>query len=178
MTDLPINPRIKLIFKGAFLTDHYDATATNHMFFYLTLHNDDDTVKNISEIYKIATAELQDIDEVKQIKRHQVIPLDEVDYEALQQNNTVMKVNLLTNLEESFSINLVYDSSPLNKDIGILCAAVILLSLYVLIIWELVHRTFAAMIASTMAIGKIIDFLLILSLIKFVFCISKVYWPP
>lgn len=51
-------------------------------------------------------------------------------------------------------MNFAYDPSPLNKDIGVILAAIVLIGLYILIIWELVHRTLAAMIASTMAIGE------------------------
>lgn len=151
--DLPINPRIKLIFRGAFLSEFYDETAQNHMWFYLTLHNYDGSVKNVSQLYKFATAELAQIDHVKQIKRHQIISLEDEDFQALRQNTSTLKVNMLTNLEESFSVNMAYDPSPLNKNIGILCATLVLIGLYILIIWELVHRTFAAMIASTLAIG-------------------------
>lgn len=123
------------------------------MYFYLTLHNHDGSVRNISNIYKFATVEKNEIDHAKQIKRKEIIHLEESDYDALHQNMSILKVNIYTNLEESFSINLAYDPSPLNKTLGILCATVVLLGLYVLIIWELVHRTFAAMIASTLAIG-------------------------
>lgn len=123
------------------------------MWFYLTLHNHDGSIKNISQLYKFATAQLSQIDHVKQIKRHQIISLEDEDFQSLHQNLSSLKVNMLTNLDESFSINMAYDPSPLNKNIGILAATLVLLGLYILIIWELVHRTFAAMIASTLAIG-------------------------
>ncbi|KAG5668692.1 hypothetical protein PVAND_016621 [Polypedilum vanderplanki] len=154
LKELPINPRIKFIFKGAFLTDHYDATAKDYMQFYLTLHDADGNIlRNISTIYSFATAELAELDHVKQIRRNKVIPLAQEDFDALHNENATMKVNFYTNLEESFSINIAYDPSPLNKDVGIICAAVVLCGLYVLIIWELVHRTFAAIVASTLAVG-------------------------
>lgn len=151
---MPLNPRIKLIFKGAFLTDHYDTSANNHMSFYLTLHDQNGNEKNISKLYQFATVDLEDIDSANQIKRSKIIHLDESDYESLYNSNSTMKVNMLTSLEESFSINLAYDPSPLNKTVGIALAAIVLIGLYILIIWELVHRTFAAMIASTLSIGN------------------------
>ncbi|KAL7044103.1 hypothetical protein ACKWTF_001783 [Chironomus riparius] len=153
LSDLPLNPRIKLIFKGAFLTDHYDTIASNHMSFYLTLHDQNGNEKNMSKLYQFATVDLEDIDKADQIKRSKIIHLDQSDFDSLHNNNSSMKVNMLTNLEESFSINLAYDPSPLNKNVGIALAAIILIGLYILIIWELVHRTFAAMIASTLSIG-------------------------
>lgn len=123
------------------------------MWFYLTLHSHDGSTKNVSEVYKFATALSSDLDHVKQIKRSQIIPLDDEVFESLHQNLSILKVNMNINLDESFSINLAYDPSPLNKNVGIICATLVLLGLYILIIWELVHRTFAAMIASTLAIG-------------------------
>lgn len=154
LAELPVSNRIKLIFKGAFLTDHYDTSAKNHMFFYLTLTDENGNERNISKRYKIATVELDDIDLAKQIKRHQIITLDQSDYEVLHNTNSTMKICMMTDLEESFSINFAYDPSPLNKNVGIACAALVLFGLYILIIWELVHRTFAAMIASTLSIGE------------------------
>lgn len=153
LKDLPLNPRIKLFFKGVFLTEHYDNIAENHMWFYITLHNFDGSSKNISGLYKFATAELSEIDRAKQIKRHQTIPLEDADFESLHQNTSVLKLNMYASLKESFSVNMAYDPSPMNKTVGILCSTIVLLGLYALIIWELVHRTFAAMIASTLAIG-------------------------
>lgn len=153
LQDLPINPRIKLFFKGTFLTEHYDTIADDHMWFYLTLHNYDGSSKNISGLYKFATVNRSEIDNAKLIKRHQTIHLEDADFESLHQNISILKVNFYTSIKDSFSINMAYDPSPMNKTVGILCSTVVLLGLYILIIWELVHRTFAAMIASTLAIG-------------------------
>lgn len=123
------------------------------MWFYLSLHENDGNVKNISKVYGFATAEIQDLDRVKQIRRNKILHLDELDFESLHMHNSSMMINMATDLAESFSINIAYDPSPLNKDVGIICAAIVLIGLYVLIIWELVHRTFAAIVASTTAIG-------------------------
>lgn len=124
------------------------------MSFYLTLHDQNGNEKNISKVYQFATVELEDIDSADQIKRSQIIHLEESDYDSLYNNNSTMKVNMLTSLEQSLPINLAYDPSPLNKTVGIALAAIVLIGLYILIIWELVHRTFAAMIASTLSIGN------------------------
>ena len=102
---------------------------------------------------KFPIAKTTEIDNVKEIKRSKMFHLNSSDYQSLQ-NGSILKLNLMTELKTSFPINFAFDPSPLDKDLGLICAAVILLGLYVLIIWELVHRTFAAMIASTMAIGN------------------------
>jgi P protein len=138
---------------GAFLTDHYDATSENFMQFYLSSQDSTGNENNISETFKFAIAAPEEIDQVKQLKRSKIIDIGEADYRDITQENRTLKVNMLTNIAESFSINFSYDPSPLNKNVGIFFAIVILLGMYILIIWELVHRTFAAMIASTLAIG-------------------------
>lgn len=46
-----------------------------------------------------------------------------------------------------------YDISPIDKDRAVIYAAIVLIGLYIMIIWEVVNRTFAAIIASTMSIG-------------------------
>lgn len=153
--ELPINKRIKLIFKGAFLRDHYDKLSDDYMFFYLSLDTYDGISRNISELLKFPIANMTWMDQVKEIKRSEVIYLNDSDYESLHQNKSALRVNLYTELETSFPVNFSYDPSPLDKDLGIILATIVLLGLYVMIIWELVHRTFAAIIASTMSIGKL-----------------------
>lgn len=125
------------------------------MFFYLSLDAHDGSSRNISELLKFPVANLSLIDQVKEIKRTKTIYLNESDYESLHSNLSVLKINMINPLEASIPVNFAYDESPLDKDTGLILAAVVLSGLYVLIIWELVHRTFAAIIASTMAIGNI-----------------------
>lgn len=153
LNDLPIKPKVKLSFKGAFLSDHYNDIASNYMYFYLSVDHPEGHVQNISKLMKLPLVDASEIDSAKEIKRSKTIALDEADYAVILQDNSTFKVNLVTNLEAGISVNLLYDPSPLDKGLGILFATLILLGLYILIIWELVHRTFAAMVASTMAIG-------------------------
>lgn len=146
---------MKLIFKGAFLSDHYDTTADNYMFFYLTMHFANQSSHNVTtKMLKFPIANVTEHDNVKLVKRSSTIYLEQSDYELLHTANASLQLNMLTELETSFPVNFSYDPSPLDTGVGLLMAAAILIGLYVLIIWELVHRTFAAMIASTLAIGE------------------------
>lgn len=111
------------------------------------------TSRNVSQLYKLPVVQLADFDVVNEIKRTQTVPLDEIDFNSLHQTDSGLIMNLLTNFNESFGIKFGYDPSPLDKGVGIFLATIILLKLYVLIIWELVHRTLAAIIASTLAVG-------------------------
>ncbi|XP_033212029.1 P protein-like [Belonocnema kinseyi] len=65
----------------------------------------------------------------------------------------VISVNMRTNLSITLPVSLAYDLSAINTDYGIVYAAVILLGLYILIIFEIVHRAIAAMLASTMSLA-------------------------
>jgi P protein len=155
LEEAPIDPRIGLIFKGSFYGEHYDETSTNYMYYYLTLHYDDGRVENVTEgSLKFPVVNITEMDTVKELKRSKTIPIKYDQYEKLYENKTTLKLNLETNFDASFPVNFAYDPSPLDKDMGIIYAAIVLLGLYIMIIWELVHRTFAAMIASTMSIGN------------------------
>lgn len=57
-------------------------------------------------------------------------------YSALEYGE--ISIKLKTNLESSFAISISYDLSPIDKDDGIVYAALILLGLYVLIIFEVI----------------------------------------
>uniref|UniRef100_A0A1A9UPJ9 Citrate transporter-like domain-containing protein n=1 Tax=Glossina austeni TaxID=7395 RepID=A0A1A9UPJ9_GLOAU len=50
-------------------------------------------------------------------------------------------------------MQLCIDESPIYKKEGVIYAAIVLCGLYIMIIWEIVNRTFAAIIASTLSVG-------------------------
>lgn len=157
LSDVPIDPRVGLIFKGSFQNEHYDNISLNWLNYFLSMdHYSDKGIisENVSEVFKFPVANISLMDTVKEIKRSATVPLDYDKYTKLQRNESVLKLNLITNFNESFPVNFAYDPSPLDKDMGIIYATIVLLGLYIMIIWELVHRTFAAMIASTMSIGN------------------------
>lgn len=128
------------------------------MFFYLSLVDEEGNSVNITEegfLMKFPVVNTTEMDTVKEIKRSRTVPLRYEDYESIVEKKSKLQLNLFTNITDaSFPVNFAYDPSPLDKDMGIIYAAIVLLGLYVMIIWELVHRTFAAIIASTMSIGK------------------------
>lgn len=145
---------MKLIFKGAFLSDHYDALADNYMYYFVRMHFANQSTHNVTQLMKFPIANVSEHDDVKLVKRSSTVYLQESEYAAMQNANASLQLNLLTELDTSFAVNFCYDPSPLDTGVGLIMAAAILMGLYVLIIWELVHRTFAAIIASTLAIGE------------------------
>lgn len=64
-----------------------------------------------------------------------------------------LQVLLRKNSPSNMAVNLHYDPSPVNFHVGAICAAFVLLMFYVLIIYDIVHCTFAAIISSIVAIG-------------------------
>lgn len=64
-----------------------------------------------------------------------------------------LEILLKKNTPEGLTVNLLYDPTPVNIHVGAVCAGLVLLMFYVLIIYEIVHRTFAAILSSIMAIG-------------------------
>ncbi|KAK1131690.1 hypothetical protein K0M31_015851 [Melipona bicolor] len=108
-------------------------------------------IKNITNIWVLPILPENLIDIFPGQRHQKSFNLDNVTKDALENANVVIKFK--TNLESSFAISISYDISSINKDDGIVYAAIILLGLYILIIFEVVHRTLAAMLASTMSIA-------------------------
>lgn len=141
------------MFQGSFQREHYDELSDDYMYFYLTVDDNNGSAQNVSSIYKLPVYNSSFIDMSKEMKRSETIYFNISEYEKVNNSDSTLKVNIFTNLATSFAINFSFDPTPLDKDVGILLATAILLGLYILIIWELVHRTFAAIIASTLALG-------------------------
>jgi hypothetical protein len=155
--EVPVDPIIGLIFRGSFLNEHYDTNSTNKMFYFLSIkHHKDGTIENITDADNFAhlpVVTIPEMDSVKELKRSTTINLDYPVYQKLKDKSSELRLNLITNFDASLPVNFAYDPSPLDQKMGLIYATIVLLGLYVMIIWELVHRTFAAIIASTMSIG-------------------------
>lgn len=110
--------------------------------------------ENDNKIFQIPIIEnVNDLDVAKETEKTHTFLLDQSMWEKISWNNTILRLRISTNIDLSFPIDLAYDPTPINKEIGVIYAAFVLFGLYVMIIWEVVHRTFAAMVASTMSIA-------------------------
>ncbi|XP_063987100.1 P protein-like [Diachasmimorpha longicaudata] len=67
--------------------------------------------------------------------------------------NRILQMNLYSNSPMSFAVNIGYNLSPKHSEDGIIYGAVVLVGLYILIIFEVVHRALAAILASTMSLA-------------------------
>ncbi|XP_015430492.1 PREDICTED: P protein [Dufourea novaeangliae] len=108
-------------------------------------------IKNISNVWMLPVLPENLVDIFPGERHHKTFELENADISALEEG--LLSIKLKTNLESSFAVSLTYDLSLIDKSIGIAYAAIVLVGLYVLIIFEVVHRTLAAMLASTMSIA-------------------------
>ncbi|XP_043678811.1 P protein isoform X2 [Vespula pensylvanica] len=119
------------------------------------LHECNVRSENISDYWILPVLPENLMDLFPDQKHQKVFELDNVDKELVE---NAISINLRTNLEHSFPLSIAYDLSSINTDDGIPYAAVVLFGLYVLIVFEIVHRALAAMLASTMSVAILAAF--------------------
>lgn len=110
--------------------------------------------ENVSSVWILNIVRPYEMDntrETKKANQFNIVPLDDDWNDA--SNYTELNIIFETNIDEDFPLQLSVDESPIYKKEGVIYAAVVLCGLYVMIIWEIVNRTFAAIIASTLSIG-------------------------
>lgn len=160
MNERPAEPRFAVTFTGAFA--HDNSNTTNFLFVQVRLVHDhvdgnNSTSSNISyhdEVFKIPIVEhLNATDTFREIKRAHTFYLDASMFQQIGWNDMTLSLQIKSNLAICFSVNMAYDPAPIDKSVGIIYAAGILIALYVMIIGEVIDRTFAAMLASTLSIA-------------------------
>lgn len=159
--ELPLEPRIGIYVSGAFADTI--SNSTNFLFIrpkLLRILNDSGGVtlntESIGDIFKLPIVEnVNNIDRTLQVERAHTFNITTELLEQIKQNGTKLQLDITSNLQISFPINLAYDSTPIDKSRGVIYAGVILFCLYIMIITEIVDRIFAGMIASTFAIATL-----------------------
>lgn len=125
------------------------------------VENESDHSNSSFVVYHEKTIEIPIVENINntgratEVEKSHIFHLDTKMFEQIKWNDTVLSLEISTNLPNSIPITVAFDPSPIDKSLGIIYAAIILLSLYVLIIWEIIDRTFAAMLASTMSIAAL-----------------------
>lgn len=114
---------------------------------------DKSAFENITAVWVLPVVPYENLDEAPEYKKRNVFTFEQVALNQIKSGNALMQVRFLTNFNYSFPMKFNYDATPINTDLGLILAAIVLLGLYIMIIWEVVHRTFAAIIASTLSIG-------------------------
>uniref|UniRef100_W8B3Y2 P protein n=1 Tax=Ceratitis capitata TaxID=7213 RepID=W8B3Y2_CERCA len=76
----------------------------------------------------------------------------------LQKPDVTMRLRMYSNAEKDLAVQLVYNPLIINKKIGTLLAAGILLIFYALLVWEVFQRTFIAIICSILSVAVLACF--------------------
>lgn len=104
-------------------------------------------------MWRLPVIDPQSFDTAPQVTKIQTLDIGESTFKNVVEKEGVIRVILQSNFPAILPVRVGYNRSPINIQLGVIFAAFILIFLYVLIIWEIVHRTFAAMLASTMSIA-------------------------
>lgn len=129
---------------------------TNFLYVHFEIldgHDHDSHAEIITSTRQIPIVDASDIGHIDEFSRKVNFDIGDEAFTKIQNEGAVLRVNMHTNIEAGLPFIFTFDPSPMNETTGVISAAIVLLSLYVLIIWEIVHRTFAAIIASTLALG-------------------------
>nr|XP_036213918.1 P protein isoform X1 [Bactrocera oleae] len=159
--------RLGLKLKGPFRQQEADLYGKNKSSFaapptlhvqlqrkYYNASGDEFYVKDASQVWKLSLVYPEQLDTTKESWKANNYDISPADEELLNQANyTTLNLRFIANIETEFPLQLSIDESPIYKKEGVIYAAIVLCGLYIMIIWEIVNRTFAAMIASTLSVG-------------------------
>lgn len=85
-------------------------------------------------MWKIPVAPAESIDTAPELHKRNVFIFENVTID--KRLNTKLRVMMVNNIGDHVPVQFAYDPTPINTDIGIIYAAMVLLGLYVMIIWE------------------------------------------
>lgn len=77
------------------------------------------------------------IDIVPEVTHIKIFHLNSIRAGSL--NNTVLGMKLQTDLHKNFPLSMAYNLQPINFDYGVIYANLVLIGLYVLIAFEVIH---------------------------------------
>ncbi|XP_014242132.1 P protein-like isoform X2 [Cimex lectularius] len=162
--EMPKMKRLSVEIGGSLLPTYYGNLSRHWASIWVEMVRTNSTLsekhvtysEKISEIWKIPIVSETLIDFVPEVKRSFIFNLKDVKEKLIP--DCIMRLQIRTNLKKVFPMSLSYDLSPIDPGDGILYAVAILVGLYILIIFEIVHRTLAAVMASTMSIAALAAF--------------------
>ncbi|XP_017776012.1 PREDICTED: P protein isoform X2 [Nicrophorus vespilloides] len=163
-----ISDKVSISLEGALLPQYYANLSIHNMHVWVQLiktsyrptnvsslkGSDILLVKNVSEVWQVPTVSGKLIGTVPEVVHNKVYKLYDIE-DRENYSHYYLKVKLKTNLKTNFPISFSYNVEPINEDHGILYAAGLLILLYILMIFEVIHRTLAAMLVSTMAVATL-----------------------
>ncbi|XP_015836581.1 P protein isoform X2 [Tribolium castaneum] len=158
----PQNTHFRVTLEGALLPSCYENLSVNFLNVWVQLvvlkqpsrklkPSNVLLVQNVSDLWEVALVPEKLIDVVPAVTHEKTFHLNSIKVGDF--NNSLLEVRFSTNMKTNFPLSLGYNLEPINTDLGIIYAGLVLIGLYIAIIFELVHRTLAAMLASTMSVA-------------------------
>lgn len=156
--ELPSGARFALLFRGAF--DDESSNNTHYLYVRALLvdnRRSNDSTNSLNDqkyIFSIPISERFGSQMLlTENQKSHIFHIDQAIWFKFLQNTSQLHLHLYTNMPMNFPIDLAYDATPIDKSIGVIYAALLLIGLYVMIIWDIVNRTIAAMFMSTLSIA-------------------------
>ncbi|KAJ8954639.1 hypothetical protein NQ314_007038 [Rhamnusium bicolor] len=161
----PRNNKIRVVVEGALLPPYYSNLSAEWMSIWVQLmvlkqkpsstsrikSSDVLSVQNVSEAWYVPLVTEKLIGQVPEVEHKKIFHL--TSYKIDNRSYNLFRIQLRTNLDANFPVSMGLNLQPINPDDGIIYAALVLVGLYILIIFDLIHRTLAAMLASTMSVA-------------------------
>ncbi|KAJ8916646.1 hypothetical protein NQ315_000291 [Exocentrus adspersus] len=161
----PKNDKLKVVLEGALLPTYYGNLSGDYISVWVQLMvikqkpsnassikpSDVVLIQNVSDVWLVPIVAEKLIGHVPELPQSYVFNLASHKVDAVSFN--FFRVQFRTNLNANFPISVGYNLQPINPDDGIIYAALVLVGLYILIVFDLTHRTLAAMLASTMSVA-------------------------
>lgn len=157
---LPKNPggNFKITLLGAFV----DSNNSSGDFLTVQLQivntitwNDTEIVEDILRPWIVPIAPEDEYDEVPMNSRNKTFYISpDIISQLDDDNNTRLRLKMFTNVTSlEFPLKIVYDPLIINIEQGVFLATLILSAFYGLLVWEVFHRTFIAIVCSTASIA-------------------------
>ncbi|KAK4878362.1 hypothetical protein RN001_010868 [Aquatica leii] len=165
LSEIPSTGKLGLKIEGALLPPYYSNLSTHYLYVWVQFQvllnplDDPSTVKknnvllsqNISDVWKIPIVSENLIGVVPEVQQKHLFKLGNFTVEPF--TSCVVRIKMKTNLNANLPLSLSYNIQPINMDHGIIYAAAVLAGLYILIIFDIIHRSIAAIFASTMSVA-------------------------
>ncbi|XP_060515962.1 P protein isoform X2 [Cylas formicarius] len=158
--------KLNVMLEGALLPPYYGNLSYNWLSVWVQLlvvnkmpkstsdiqSTDVISMRNISEMWKVPLVTENLIGVVPEVKYKTTFHLNSTN-DTDTQSFKFLRLQFRSNLKQNLPLLMGYNLQPIAPDIGIIYAALLLIGLYVLIITEIIHRTLAAMLASTISVA-------------------------
>ncbi|KAL9929297.1 hoepel2 [Glossina fuscipes fuscipes] len=154
----------KLNIFGTFNETVYDVNDTEN---YLTIQpqishsgeiNNISNFKDVLQVWFVPLVNEEILDYAPVLVKNKTYKMTDELLENLLEEECVFRLKISTNINTDLAIKLIYNPLIMNIRTGALLAALILMTFYALLIWEIFERTFIAIVCSILSIAVLACF--------------------